>query len=323
LSDRPRLTAADRVARRGIRSDWLARKETTMTTATMKQVVDVLSAPPAHWVGDGFPVRSMFSIHGQEPAAISPFLLLDHAGPHAFPPDRSGRPRGVDEHPHRGFETVTIVYQGELEHRDSAGNSGRIGPGDVQWMTAASGVVHEEKHAEAFTRRGGTLEMIQLWVNLPARQKMATPRYQEILNASIPTVKLGGQGASVRVIAGALGETAGPARTVTPMNLWDVRLDAGVAVDLPVPGGHNTIVLVLRGSGAVAGVALRDHHGAVLDRAGDAVSLRAGDDGATLLLLSGEPIDEPVAAQGPFVMNTADEIRQAIADYRSGRMGRL
>ncbi len=294
-----------------------------MAITTVKQVLRVLPAPSPHWVGDGFPVRSMFSAHGHDPMAISPFLLLDHAGPHEFPPETTGRPRGVDEHPHRGFETVTIVYQGELEHRDSAGNSGRIGPGDAQWMTAASGVVHEEKHSAAFTRQGGTLEMIQLWVNLPASQKMATPRYQEILDTSIPSVTLAGEAGRARVIAGTLDGQHGPAKTVTPMNLWDVQLNPAGDAQLPVPSGHNTIVLVLRGNIDVDGTAMRQHQCALLDPTGATVQLRAGEEGATLLLLSGEPIDEPVVAQGPFVMNSTDEIDQAITDYHGGRMGRI
>lgn len=294
-----------------------------MTTNTTRQVVELFPAPTPHWVGDGFPVRTMFSAHAQDAGAISPFLLLDYAGPHTFPADPSGRARGVDEHPHRGFETVTIVYQGELEHRDSAGNAGRIGPGDVQWMTAASGVVHEEKHAADFTRRGGTLEMIQLWVNLPAREKMTKPRYQEILSRMIPQVTLPDGAGSVRIIAGTFNEHQGPAKTVTPMNLWDVRLSPAAETRLTVPVDHNTMVLLLHGSASVTGTAVHQHPCALLDRAGDAVHLRAGDDGATLLLLSGEPIDEPVVAHGPFVMNTPDEIRQAIADYQSGRIGHL
>ena len=290
---------------------------------TIKDAVQLLPAPSPHWVGDGFPVRTMFSAHAQDSAAISPFVLLDYAGPHSFAPDPSGRPRGVEEHPHRGFETVTIVYQGELEHRDSAGNSGRIGPGDVQWMTAARGLVHEEKHSAEFTRNGGTLEMVQLWVNLPARQKMAEPRYQEISAGAIRSTTLPGEVGQVRVIAGTLAGVHGPAKTVTPMNVWDVQLHPTARASLPVPDGHNTIVLLLRGDTHIGDTAMHPHQCALLDRRGDTVDLRAGDQGATLLLLSGELIDEPVVAQGPFVMNTTDELRQAIADYQSGRMGRL
>lgn len=291
--------------------------------ATTKDVVALFPAPAPHWVGDGFPVRTMFSAHAQDPTEISPFLLLDCAGPHVFPADPSGRPRGVDEHPHRGFASVTIVYQGELEHRDSSGHSGRIGPGDVQWMTAASGVVHEEKHGAEFTRRGGTLEVIQLWVNLPASRKMAAPRYQEIPGATIPRVTLPGDAGGVRVIAGAFGDRRGPAMTVTPMNVWDVQLNPVIGADLPLPDGHNTIVLLLHGSATVGGTAMSPHQSGRLSRDGESVQVQTGDNGATVLLLSGEPIDEPVVARGPFVMNTDDEIRQAIEDFRAGRMGRL
>lgn len=289
----------------------------------LKAISAVLTAPAPHWVGDGFPVRSMFSVHAQDPAALSPFLLLDYAGPHTFAPAPDDRPRGVDQHPHRGFETVTIVYQGELEHRDSAGNGGRIGPGDVQWMTAASGIVHEEKHAAEFTRDGGTLEMIQLWVNLPASAKMTDPRYQEIRNAAIPEVTLPDDVGSVRVIAGDWRGTEGSAKTVTPMNVWDVRIKKPAEVILPVPPGHNTILLMLRGGATINGVAVKEHQCALLGQDGDAVNLRTDGPDAVVLLLSGEPIDEPVVAQGPFVMNTAEEVRQAMEDYRSGRMGEL
>lgn len=292
-------------------------------TVTTKQVIRLLPAAPPHWVGDGFPVRSIFSAHAQDPSAISPFLLLDYAEPYRFAPVPGGRARGVDEHPHRGFETVTIVYQGELEHRDSAGNSGRVGPGDVQWMTAASGVVHEEKHSASLSQDGGTLEVVQLWVNLPAREKMAPPRYQEIAGRAIQSVALADEGGRVRVIAGVFDTTRGPARTVTPLNVWDVHVHPARDAELPVPVGHNTMAVLLRGSATISGTRMHQHQCALLDQAGEAVHLKAGEEGATLLLLSGEPIDEPVVAYGPFVMNTAEEIHQAIADYQSGLMGRI
>jgi redox-sensitive bicupin YhaK (pirin superfamily) len=292
-----------------------------MTAA--KTVLSILSDSSPHWVGDGFPVRTIFSAHAGDESAISPFLLLDYAGPQVFPPATDGKPRGVDEHPHRGFETVTIVYQGELEHRDSGGHSGRVGPGDVQWMTAASGVVHEEKHAADFTRRGGTLEMVQLWVNLPAREKMTSPRYQEILATSIPLVRLPHDAGTLRVIAGQVDGQRGPAKTVTPINVWDMKLRAGSDAALTLPTDSNTLVLVLRGQARVAtSHTLRAHQCAVLSREGQSVNLQAIDD-SSILLLNGEPIDEPVVAHGPFVMNTRAEIEQAIRDYQSGRMGRL
>lgn len=286
----------------------------------MKAVRRVVRDVRPHWVGDGFPVRSLFSYH-EDAASVSPFLLLDYAGPYEFAPAEAVR--GVGEHPHRGFETVTIVYQGELEHRDSGGNSGKIGPGDVQWMTAASGVVHEEYHSPAFTRSGGTMEMVQLWVNLPAAEKMAPPRYQEILSGTIPTVPTGDGSGTVRVIAGEFGGATGPARTVTPIDLWDVRLNAGGRVELPVADGRTALLVVQKGKVRVNGT--QDVSGVelvVFERSGSGVTVEAVED-ATVLVLSGEPIDEPVVGQGPFVMNSREEIRQAMIDYQSGRMGSL
>lgn len=286
----------------------------------MKKVLGVYGNPRPHWVGDGFPVRSLFSYETQG-QHVSPFLLADYAGPLEFPP--AAAPRGVGEHPHRGFETVTIVYQGELEHRDSAGQSGSIGPGDVQWMTAGAGILHEEFHSHAFARSGGTLEMVQLWVNLPARAKMAAPGYQTLLSRDIPSVALPDGAGQLRVIAGDYRGHRGAARTFTPVNVWDLRLRQGRRTPLRLPEGHTAIVVVLRGS-----VRVNDDRTAgaadtvLLDRHGDEVMLEAAED-ATVLLLSGEPIEEPVAAQGPFVMNTPEELRQAFADFRGGRFGRM
>ncbi len=205
--------------------------------AERKQVLGVYGPGSTHWVGDGFPVRNLFPSNGID-TQISPFLMLDYAGPRAFGP--SDRPRGVEEHPHRGFETVTIAYQGSVDHRDSGGNSGTIQPGDVQWMTAASGVVHEEMHGREFTRQGGTFEMVQLWVNLPAAHKMSRPKYQSITADQIPHVDLG-SGSYARVIAGDWNGTRGPAETFTPVNLFDVRLTAGTRVEVPVREGHQSV----------------------------------------------------------------------------------
>ncbi|MEP6885232.1 MAG: pirin family protein [Gammaproteobacteria bacterium] len=285
-----------------------------------KAVSGVYPSPKGHWVGDGFPVRSLFSYDGLG-RHLSPFLLLDYAGPAHFAP--AARPRGVGEHPHRGFETVTIVYQGEVAHRDSVGNSGLIGPGDVQWMTAAGGILHEEFHSPAFTHSGGTLEMAQLWVNLPAERKMSAPRYQTILNASIPEVDLAGGAGSVRVIAGSFDGQGGPAATFSQLNVWDVRVQAGHTVKLGVPAGHVASVAVLRGSIAVNGS--RQAGPAelvVLDGAGDEVHMDAAADG-TLLVLSGEPIPEPIVGYGPFVMNSRQEIETAIDDFQRGKFGRM
>ena len=285
----------------------------------MKKVLEIHKSSSPHWVGDGFPVRGMFASR-RFSEAVSPFLLLDYGGPMEFPPAEN--PRGVEAHPHRGFETVTIVYQGELEHRDSAGNHGSLGPGDVQWMTAASGIVHEEKHSRAFTERGGVLEMVQLWVNLPAKFKTALPAYQTLLHRDIPVIKPV-NGGTVRVIAGNFLNTRGPARTFTPINLWDMRLQADHTAELQVPDGHTTILVNLRGKillNETASVEAAEM--ALFDRRGEKIILTARED-ATLLVLSGEPIPEPVVSHGPFVMNTDDEIRQAIMDYHSGRMGRI
>jgi redox-sensitive bicupin YhaK (pirin superfamily) len=247
--------------------------------------------------------------------------MLDYAGPAEFPP--SSRPRGVGEHPHRGFETVTILYHGEVEHRDSGGNSGRIGPGDVQWMTAASGVVHEEMHGREFLAAGGTLEAAQLWVNLPARLKMSPPRYQGILDSDIPRVELPDQSGSVRVVAGMFAGQKGPADTFTPINLWDVHLNAERSIDFTLPEGHIAALAILKGTLLLGdGRLAEEAHLAVFERNGTTIPVTAKSD-STFLVLSGEPIEEPIAGYGPFVMNTQQEIRQALADYQSGRMGHL
>ncbi len=269
-----------------------------------------------HWVGDGFPVSTMFSYHTQG-AEITPFLLLDYAGPAEFAP--SDRPRGVEQHPHRGFETVTIVYQGEVEHSDNTGNRGKIGPGDVQWMTAARGILHEEMHGQAFTKTGGTLEMVQLWVNLPAKDKMTTPGYQEILSQNIPVVNLDNDAGTVRVIAGNYTGVKGAARTFTPVNVWDMRLKAGGKTELSLEESHTAMLLVLSGTVKVNGTdTISRKELALFERNGHQITLEPSAD-SIVLLLSGEPIDEPIAGYGPFVMNTQGEIRQALADFHTGR----
>lgn len=269
-----------------------------------------------HWVGDGFPVRSLFS-YNRLGAQISPFLLLDYAGPYNFEPTRQRR--GVGEHPHRGFETVTLVYDGEVEHRDSAGNGGVIGPGDVQWMTAAGGILHEEYHSPGFARAGGPLRMVQLWVNLPARDKMAPGRYQGILKADIPVVPLPDGAGEARVIAGELRGAKGPAKTFTPINLWDLGLKAGADLTLDLPVGHTAMIVVLAGHVTVEGSHQAGEAEVVLlDREGSDVEVHA-DGEAKLLILTGEPIDEPIVGYGPFVMNSEAEIRQAVEDFNSGR----
>lgn len=286
----------------------------------MKNVLGIYSAPRPHWVGDGFPVRSMFSYQSHA-KQLSPFLLLDYAGPADFTPTQ--QKRGVGQHPHRGFETVTIVYKGEVSHRDSTGQGGTIGPGDVQWMTAGSGILHEEFHSEAFTGKGGALEMVQLWVNLPAKDKMAAPGYQAVLDREIPVVAMPNDAGSVRVIAGEYGQKKGPARTFTPMHVWDMRMNQGGVTELEVPDGWSTAIVVLRGTVQVNGdTVAREAQLVVLDKNGRHLSIEANSD-AVLLLLSGEPIDEPIVGYGPFVMNSQSEITQAITDFNSGRFGQM
>jgi redox-sensitive bicupin YhaK (pirin superfamily) len=284
----------------------------------LKSIRQVIRDVPQHWVGDGFPVRSLFSYNDGD--AFDPFLLLDYAGPHRFAPFEASR--GVGEHPHRGFETVTIVYQGELEHRDSSGSRGTIGPGDVQWMTAASGVVHEEFHSARFAREGGVLEMVQLWVNLPAKDKMSPPRYQGILDAQIPRVKLPEEGGIARVIAGRLLETTGPAKTFTPINVWDLQLTAGASAELAVPADHNVLLVVQKGAIGIGDTPVKAVELVLFAGGGETIGLDAAEP-ARLLVLTGQPLREPVVGRGPFVMNRPEEIREAIEDYQSGRMGRL
>lgn len=273
----------------------------------------------SHWVGDGFPVRSLFTYNGAG-EHVSPFLLLDYAGPHYFEPTTERR--GVGQHPHRGFETVTIVYDGQVEHRDSTGNGGIIGPGDVQWMTAAGGIIHEEYHAPAFAKTGGPFKMVQLWVNLPAKDKMAPAGYQGITSEDIPVVDLPNGGGKARIIAGDFDGSKGPAKTFTPINVWDLRITRDADLTLDLPEGHNSMLIVLSGSITVAtGDAEGERAGEaevlLFSNEGSGVTLHADGD-ATVLVLTGEPIKEPIVGYGPFVMNTEEEIRQAITDFNSG-----
>lgn len=287
----------------------------------MKKILRIQRAPTPHWVGNGFHVNSLF-FYGQDAEAFSPFLMLDYGAPRTFSP--SSEPRGVGQHPHRGFETVTVAYQGEIEHHDSEGNRGIIGPGDVQWMTAASGIIHEEWLSPEFNARGGTLEMAQLWVNLPARDKMAPPAYQGILKSQIPSVVATG-GARVQVIAGEFAGsadgavTSGPARTFSPVNVWDVQLAAGQVIDLDLHAGYTTLFAVLKGKVNVnATQEVGSPALVVLERDGTVARLEAVGGDATVLVLHGEPLNEPVAGYGPFVMNTREEIMQAMQDFQRG-----
>jgi redox-sensitive bicupin YhaK (pirin superfamily) len=288
----------------------------------MKRLLGVQGNDQGHWVGDGFPVRTLF-FYQQLGKEMSPFLMLDLAGPAEFP--ITTERKGVGTHPHRGFETVTIVYDGEVSHKDSTGQGGTIGPGDVQWMTAGSGILHQEFHSEDFAKRGGVLQMVQLWVNLPAKHKMTAPGYQPILSQSIPQIELSNSRGSIRVIAGEHEGHTGPAKTFTPMNVFDIRLKKGEELVLPVADGWNTSVVVLRGAlegGGDSGVIAKDAKMLMFSQDGQDIKIKALED-SVALLLSGEPIDEPIAGHGPFVMNTRQEIDQAISDFNRGAFGSI
>jgi quercetin 2,3-dioxygenase len=283
-----------------------------------KSVERILRTQSQHWVGDGFPVRTLM-FYGEHGESISPFLLLDYAGPAQFPPTE--KRLGVGEHPHRGFETVTIVYDGEVEHRDSSGASGAIGAGDVQWMTAGAGVVHEEFHGRNFAKRGGRFEMVQLWVNLPAAHKMTTPRYQEIVSANIPVVELENGAGRVRIIAGEFSGVVGAAKTFSAVNVWDLRLSGRTALE--IPAGYTAAVAVLEGAvelGDGANVAVGEV--ALMGKIGTHIALTSTPN-AKLLVLGGQPLNEPIAGHGPFVMNTRAELVKAFADFQAGKLGAL
>ena len=285
----------------------------------MKKLLRIHQSSEMHWVGNGFPVRSVFDYNGLG-RELSPFLLLDYAAPYEFPP--GNEKRGVGGHPHKGFETVTIAYQGEVEHRDSSGGGGTIGAGDVQWMTAGNGIVHEEFHSQAFTRKGGPFQMVQLWVNLRAKDKSAKAGYQTLLKAEIPYVELPDNAGTVRVIAGDYNGRKGAAKTFTPINLWDVNLRAEKSAELPLPNGHTTTFLVLSGEVEVDSKKAGEGDLAIFARTGDGITVKAKTD-AKLLVMDGEPFDEPVVGHGPFVMNSRAEIQQAFEEYQLGRMGEL
>ncbi len=284
--------------------------------ATNRTISDIRTATP-NSVGDGFIGLNAFHPQGSRP--FNPFLLLDHHGPMQVQP--SDQPKGVDEHPHRGFETVTIVYEGALEHRDSAGNRGKLFAGDVQWMTAASGIIHEEKHEREFSRRGGQLDFVQLWVNLPAKDKMSPPAYQDIASSRIPSETLPG-GSQLRVIAGELAGLRGPAHTFSPVVVADLTLSDGQSETLTVTPDYSLMVYVLSGSAVLNNEPIERGQIALMNADGDTITLAAPDT-AKVLILAGEPIREPLAVYGPFVMNTREEILAAFDDFQNGRMGTL
>jgi redox-sensitive bicupin YhaK (pirin superfamily) len=292
----------------------------TTTASTARAIDRVLASKSEHWVGDGFRVRSVISPDG-DPRVQSPFLLLDHAARRRFEP--AIERRGVGEHPHRGFETVTFAYRGEIEHRDSAGGGGTIGPGDVQWMTAGAGIVHEEMHSQRFTEQGGEMEMVQLWVNLPAKAKMSKPGYQSLLDKDFPRLSLGA--AQARLVAGSLGSARGPAKTHSPMTIFDLQFGEEGVSEFTLQSGFSSLMFTLEGEARVGAQEQLVLPGqlAVLERRGDGPVRVRGAKDARVLVLSGEPIDEPVAAYGPFVMNTQEQILDAMRDYQSGKMGHL
>ena len=285
----------------------------------MKQIIGLHHAHEEHWVGDGFPVRTLFSYQsmGEE---LSPFLMLDYASPTPFAPATTAK--GVGPHPHRGFETVTIAYEGELAHKDSAGNSGTIGPGDVQWMTAGAGILHEEMHSAQFTQRGGMLSMAQLWVNLPAKQKTTPPGYQAIEAQQIPTIHLENDQGTARLIAGDYAGFSGPAKTHTAMHVWDLWIKKGAVISLPAPNHWNAALAILQGQVETDKGVAGDASLIVFSRTGTGIEVSASQD-THALFLSGEPIHEPMVGYGPFVMNTKAEIAKAIEDFNEGGYGRL
>mgnify|MGYP002653088464 CR=1 FL=1 len=286
----------------------------------MRKILGIFGNAHPHWVGDGFPVRSLLA-RDRAGDHASPFLLLDYAGPHHFPAG-TGK-RGVGEHPHRGFETVTVVYSGEVEHRDSTGRGGVIGPGDVQWMTAGAGILHEEFHSAEFTRTGGELKMIQLWVNLPAKDKMTQPGYQSITADVIPDVELPNNAGHMRVIAGRYEDIVGPAHTFSPLNVWDLQLNQSQEITLHQPAGWSTALVVLEGEVVVNGEgSAREGQLVVLSQKGEALHLSASSN-AKVLLMAGEPLQEPIVGYGPFVMNTKAQIAEAVRDFNSGRFGQI
>lgn len=289
----------------------------------MRNVKQIYQANSQHWVGDGFLVQPLFSHMGDD-RGTNPFLMLDYAAPYHFEPNRSHDAHGVGEHPHKGFETVTIAYQGEVAHRDSTGGGGVIKAGDVQWMTAGAGVMHEEFHSEEFSKTGGMFEMVQLWVNLPAKDKNVPARYQHLAKENIPVIQLPNEAGSVRLIAGEMDNIHGAADTFTELNVWDVVVNAGKDAVFTILESHSLSMVVLRGEATFNG---KDRAGAGqlvnFERESGEVRVTAGDVEVKILLLSGVPIDEPVVGYGPFVMNSMAEIRQAISDFNSGRFGRI
>ncbi len=285
-----------------------------------KKVERIVAPPPKHWVGDGFNVHGFFPHGPLTGERMSPFFLLDYNALTNFPPREE--PFGVGPHPHRGFETVTIAYKGKVAHNDSRGGGGVIGEGDVQWMTAGSGLLHKEYHEQEYNREGGPFQMVQLWVNLPAKDKMTEPKYQAIASAEMGRVPLPG-GGEVEIIAGEFAGVKGPASTFTPVHLINLKPKAGETVHLSFPEGYTTAVLAIDGSAKINDAEkLETNNLALFERKGVDIRIEALED-SILLVMSGEPLNEPIAQYGPFLMNTKTELAEAIDDYRNGKFGYL
>jgi redox-sensitive bicupin YhaK (pirin superfamily) len=284
-----------------------------------KHVSKILNPPAPHMVGDGFRVHNFFP--NGYPLEMSPFYLLDYNAKIEF--SARNEPRGVGIHPHRGFETVTIAYHGAVAHHDSAGNSGVIYPGDIQWMTAASGILHKEYHEENFSKKGGIFQMVQLWVNLPAKDKMSKPKYQEIKQSELSKFILPDHGGTIEIIAGSFNGIKGNATTFTPIEIYNARLHQGASVNLDLPENFNTAFIVIEGSICINNTETAELNQMVhFKNDGISITVEALED-SVILVLSGEPINEPISAYGPFLMNYPEEINQAIADYNEGRFGYL
>ena len=285
-----------------------------------KKIIKIVLPREKHWVGDGFYVSSIFSMHSEDKKHISPFLLLDHAAPTYFPP--TDKKLGVGEHPHRGFETVTMAIKGEVEHRDSSGGGGKISTGGVQWMTAGSGIVHDEFHSRDFAKKGGEFEMVQLWVNLPAKYKMTRPRYQSLNKKDFPIVRLQDGTTKVKIIAGNFGGSSSPTETFTKINIYEVEGHQNSEVKLNFDDGTNTLILQLAGNSIIGDQHLEKGYLGIFSRSGVSINLKTTED-SKLLILNGEPIEEPLEAYGPFVMNTREELKVAFRDFQEGKMGSL
>jgi quercetin 2,3-dioxygenase len=289
-------------------------------TSRLKTIESIFAPPPPHMVGDGFRVHNFFPNNRIDKKRMSPFFLLDYNSKVEFAP--ADHPRGVGVHPHRGFETVTIAYHGKVAHHDSAGNSGVIGEGDVQWMTAASGLLHKEYHEEEFSKKGGLFQMVQLWVNLPAKYKMSLPKYQEITHEQMGKQQLNDNKGVVEIIAGEFNGVKGPASTFTPMQVYNARLKKGAGVEFNFPSHYNTGILVIEGTASINDQVAAADHFVLFKNDGELIKVSASED-VVLLILSGEPIDEPIAQYGPFLMNTWKELEQAIEDVNAGKFGVL